>query len=128
MTRTHHLALFLVLALVLSACSGDGSQDSAGTDDTVASVSEDAPEKTDAAAADDSDSIRDIDLDPRLSGLEVALKGTAELVDENTVRLRFVEGSVDGVDPIKDCTVAKSILDEGMILIVAYPDGEQTCE
>ncbi len=129
------LALFLVLVLVLTACGGDdpavspsSAEVSAGASDTAASASNDASETTVAAAADDSDSIRDIALDPRLTGLEVALGGSAELVDKNTVRMTFGEGSNAGADPKRACAVSKSVLDEGMVLIVVYPDGEKTCE
>lgn len=63
-----------------------------------------------------------------MKGLEVALGGTAELVDEDTVRMTFEEGSSDGSGTLRACVVGKSVLDEGMILIVAYPDGEKTCD
>jgi len=135
MTRSIHMALILVLVLVFAACGGDDPADSPtgtdlspGTNETVASASNEAPETTVATAADDSDSIRDIDLDPRLTGLQVALGGVVELVDDNTVRMTFEEGSSAGADPIRACAVSKSVLDEGMVLIVAYPDGEKTCE
>jgi len=95
---------------------------------TVASVSNDATGTTVAVASDGSDSIRDAALGPRLTGLEVALGGVAELVDENTVRMTFEEGSSEGTGALRACAVGKNILDEGMILIVAYPDGEKTCD
>lgn len=135
MTRTTYPAMFLGLLMVFTACGGDdpasspsSTDASAGTSETVAPASAGGSGTTVAAAADDSDSIRDIALDPRMKGLEVALGGTAELVDEITVRMTFKEGSSDGSGSIRACAVGKSLLDEGMILIVAYPDGEKTCE
>jgi hypothetical protein len=135
MTRITYPAMFLALLLVFTACGGDepasspsSTEASAGTSKTVAPASAGGTGTTVAAAADDSDSIRDIALDPRLTGLEVALGGAAELVDDNTVRMTFEEGSSDGAGPLRACAVGKSVLDEGMILIVAYPDGEKTCD
>jgi hypothetical protein len=134
-TRTAYPAMFLALLLVFTACGGDdpasspsSTEGSAGTSETVAPASAGGAGTTVAVAADDSDSIRDVALDPRLTGLEVALGGTAELVDESTVHMTFEDGSSAGADPIRACAVGKSVLDEGMILIVAYPDGEKTCE
>jgi hypothetical protein len=127
--------MFLAFLLVFTACGGDdpasspsSTEASAGTSETVAPASAGGTGTTVAAAADDSDSIRNVALGPRLTGLEVALGGTAELVDDNTVRMTFEEGTSDGSGPLRVCAVGKSILDEGMILIVAYPDGEKTCE
>ena len=135
MTRTTYAGVFLAVLFAFTACGGDepasspaSTEASAGTSGTVAPASDGGAGTTVAAAADDSDSIRDVALDPRLTGLEVALGGTAEVVDGGTVRISFVEGSKDGVDPIRVCAVGKSILDDGMILIVAYPDGEKACE
>ena len=135
MTKISYAAMFLALLVVLAACAGDGqagspssTEGSSGTSETVGSVSNDTVGTTVAAAADDQDSVRDIALDPRVTGPEVALGGTAELVDENTVRMTFEEGSSDGTGALRACVVGKSVLDEGMILIVAYPDGEKTCE
>ena len=42
--------------------------------------------------------------------------------------MTFEEGSSDGSGTLRACVVGKSVLDEGMILIVAYPDGEKTCD
>lgn len=135
MTRTTYLAMFLALLLVFTACAGDdpasspsSTEASNGTSETVAPASADGAGTTVAAAADDSDSIRDIDLEPRLRSLEIVLKGTAELIDENTVRMTFDDGSSAGASAIRACIAANSVLDEGMILILAYPDGEKTCE
>ena len=127
--------MLLALLLMLTACAGDSEAESSGSaeapsgmSDTVASASNGAVETTVAGASDDPDSVRDIALDPRVTGLEVALGGTAELVDENTVRMTFEEGSSDDTGALRACVVGKSVLDVGMILIVAYPDGEKTCE
>ena len=76
--------------------------------------------------ADNGDSIRDIDLSARLTGLEVALNGVAELIDDNTVRTTFDYGVV-AYDSIMSCVIAGSALDEGMTLILVYPDGEKIC-
>ncbi len=135
MTKTTYPAMLLALLLVLTACAGDGEAElpgsaeaSSGISETVDSASNGEVGTTVAAASDDPDSIRDFALGPRLTGLEVALGGVAELVDENTVRMTFEEGSSDGTGAMRACFVSKSMLDEGMILIVAYPDGEKTCE
>jgi len=128
--RFVYLVLFSAIIVGASGCGGDEPATSTPTtgassgsvETTVATASDDSTE------ADDTDDIRDVDLDPRLSGLEVALMGTAELVDDNTVRMIFDDGSVAGTDPIKACAVGTSLLDEGMVLIVEYPDGEKTCE
>ena len=103
---------------------GSGASDPADDSGDEAPEVEETPEPEEDADADD---IRDVDLEARLSGLEVALMGTAELVDDNTVRMIFDDGSVEGTDPITACAVGTSILDEGMVLIVEYPDGEKTC-
>jgi hypothetical protein len=133
--KTIYSAMLLALLLMLTACAGDGEAESPGSaeapsgiSDTVASASNGEAGTTVASESDDQDSVRDIALDPRVTGLEVALGGTAELVDENTVRMTFEEGSSDGTGALRACVVGKSVLDEGMILIVAYPDGEKTCE
>jgi hypothetical protein len=105
-------------------CGGDASDPADDSVDEAPEV-EETPEPQEDADADD---IRDVDLEARLSGLEVALMGTAELVDDNTVRMIFDDGSVEGTDPIKACAVGTSLLDEGMVLIVEYPDGEKNCE
>ncbi len=133
--RSIYLALFMALLLILAACGGDDptgapstAEASAGTSGTVASASDDAAGTTVIGAPDDSDSIRDVAISPRLTGLEKALNGTAELVDEKSVRLTFESGSVNGTGAFRACAVGPRLLDEGMILIVAYPDGEKTCE
>ena len=141
MSRLKYLALFVAVIVGVSACGGDEpaafepatsvATESGGVDadarpestETIVATTSDEPN-----SADNSDSIRDVDLDARLSGLEVGLNGTAEMVDDNTVRMVFDEGSVAGADPIRACVVGKSLLDEGMVLIVEYPDGEKTCD
>jgi hypothetical protein len=136
-----YLVLFIAVIVGVSACGGDdpgafepatsvatesgGADADAGSESTETTVATTGDEPN---PADDSDSIRDVDLDARLSGLEAALNGTAEIVDDNTVRMVFAEGSVAGADPITACVVGKSLLDEGMVLIVEYPDGEKTCD
>lgn len=138
MSKPTSLALLLALVLVATACGGANSAESPeraevsnNTDEIVSNASTDPSEtnaENESLETDDSDSIRDVDLGPRLTGLEVALKGTAEVVDDNTIRMTFDDGSVAGVGPLRACAVGKNILDEGMTLIVAYPDGEKTCE
>ena len=140
MSRFVYLALLIAVIVGVSACGGNDPASSEPTtaaasasDGTDADAVSESTEATVATTSDetnstaDSDSIRDVDLDARLSGLEVALNGIAELIDDNTVRMTFDEGSIAGTDPIKACAVGKSLIDEGMILIVEYPDGERTC-
>ena len=141
MSRFVYLALLIAFIVGVSACGGDDPASSEPTtaaatasDGTDPDTSSESTATTVAATSDepnstdDSDSIRDVDLDARLSGLEVALNGTAELIDDNTVRMVFDEGSVAGADPIRACVVGKSLIDEGMVLIVEYPDGEKICD
>jgi hypothetical protein len=140
-SRFAYLAFFIAVIVGVSACGGDEpaafepvTSVATESDGTDADASPESTETTVATtgggsnSADNSDSIRDVDLDARLSGLEVALNGTAEIVDDNTVRMVFDEGSVAGADPIRACVVGKSLLDEGMVLIVEYPDGEKICD
>jgi hypothetical protein len=129
-SKLAYLVLFSAIVVGIGACGGN--EPATSTPTTGASSGSVATTVTTAsngsAEADDTDDIRDVDLDARLSGLEVGLKGTAELVDDNTVRMIFDDGSVAATDPIKACAVGASLLDEGMVLIVKYPDGEKTCE
>jgi hypothetical protein len=127
-----YLVLFATIIVGVSACGGSEPATStpttgasSGSSETTVATASDASAEADDT--DDTDDIRDVDLDARLSGLEVGLKGTAELVDDNTVRMIFDDGSVAGTDPIKACAVGTSLLDEGMVLIVEYPDGEKAC-
>lgn len=135
MKRSFQTALFLSLALLFAACGGDdsaqapvSSEVSAGSNDTIVAGSNDDSETSVAAPADESGSIRDIDFAPRLRSLEIVLKGTAEFIDENTVQMTFDDGSIDGSGAFRSCITANSILDEGMVLILVYPDGEMICE
>lgn len=138
MSKPTSLALFLALVLVATACGGDNSVEpsdrievSNNTDEIISNASAD-PSETNAEnkplTTDDLDFLRDVGLGPKLSGLEGALKGTAEVVDDNTIRMTFDDGSVAGADPVIACNVSRAILGEGMTLIVVYPDGEKTCE
>jgi hypothetical protein len=139
MSRLAYSGLFVSLLLVFTACGGEDPGESPDTVEAPDESEDDTPDEPDTpdettdtttaeetGDADNGDSIRDVDLSARITGLEVALNGVAELVDDNTVRMTFDDGVV-ATGSIRSCAVASSLLDEGMTLIVVYPDGEKTC-
>jgi hypothetical protein len=137
MAKSIYPALFLALVFVLSACGGganpadspNSATVSAEAGEIVSSAPDDAPETGVTAAAEEPGDPEDVDLDTRLRNFEIALglKGTAELVDDTTVRVTFDEGNVD-IDSLRSCTIGEAFVDEPMTLVLVYPDGEMACE
>jgi hypothetical protein len=121
-SRLAMAALGLALVAALVACSDDDDSNTADTTDAAADT-------TDAADVEVSDDDLDFEvgISTRVTGLEVALGATGEVIDETTVELTFDSGEVD-IDSIGACAVATSILEDGETAIVVYPDGEKTCE
>ena len=121
--------------LLFAACGGD--DDDTTTVDTPAGEIEVDPGDVDQdelqeAFGEDGE----IDLDKAIGALSIESKLTAleagleindhEVVDDKTLKI-FVDGSAeDGFS--MECTVAGAIFDDDETLIVAYPDGEVTCE
>ncbi len=78
----------------------------------------------------------EIDLDKAIGALSIESKLTAleagleiddhEIIDDKTLKI-YVDGSAED-DFSFECSVAGAIIDDDETLIVAYPDGEITCE
>lgn len=120
--------------LVLAAC---GDDDDTTTVDTPAGEIEVDPDGVDQEQLQDAiGEDGEIDLDAAIGALSIESKLTAleagleindhEVVDDKTLKI-FVDGSAEDGFSI-ECSVAGAIFDDDETLIVAYPDGEITCE
>ena len=120
--------------LFLAACGDDDDSTTVGTpagDVDVDPGDVDQEELQDAFGEDG-----EIDLDKAIGALSIESKLTAleagleiddhEIIDDKTLKI-YVDGSAeDGFS--FECSVAGAIIDDDETLIVAYPDGEITCE
>lgn len=135
MRSTSLLTAAAASALLLLAACGD--DDDTTTVDTPAGQVEidsgdvDQDELQDAFGEDG-----EVDLDKAIGALSIESKLTAleagldindhEIVDDKTLKI-FVDGSAESGYSF-ECSVAGAIIDDDETLIVAYPDGEITCE
>ena len=130
-------ALALAASVALAAC---GDDDDTTTVDTPAGQVEVDPGDVDTDALQDAvDEDGDVDFDGVLEATGIATKASAlevamdlesfEVIDDTTLKIFVKSGSADdGTSSIMDCAVGTAVLNEGDTLIVAYPDGEVTCD
>lgn len=144
--RFHRFAFVGAAALVAVTAGCGGSDDGAEPDPTSAPAETAAAEDatTEDASTDDAadtganagtgvadavgagDALDSASIDTMAMAIGAAMGGEAEVVNDTTIRV-VLDGDVEANGPMA-CIIADAVLTQGQTLIVAYPNGEQTCE